>query len=163
MKINYQKKAGQPGSLLNRIASRSRRGVFLIEATLSVVLMLAISLIVFRVTVTTIRARQWGIVQNLADSYLTFEVAYSSRIPFEDFNVVGGPFPVANAFDSEVVDIGTLPGGTAITGTIYRSRIEDADNATNVLEGETWKLRSILIYDFDGRTYAKSRTVSRTR
>ncbi len=162
MKGIYIKRGGRFGSWKHRVRN-GRRGIFLIEATLSLVLLLAVSLIVFRVTVTTIRARQWGIAQSLADSYLTYEVAYASRIPYETFNVVGGEYPVADNVTTTAVEIGTLPGGTVVNGTVYRSRIADTNNGANTLDTESWKLRAILIYQFDGRTYAKSRTVARTR
>lgn len=122
--------------------------------------------ILFRITVNSVRTRQWGIVQNLADSYLTYEIAYAAKVNFDQFNASGGPFPEFPDFDSEQVELGRLPGGIAITGTIYRSSFPDVDNnnpANNLLGMENWKLRSSLVYEFDGRTYVKSRTVTRSR
>ena len=69
--------------------------------------------------------------------------------------------------------LGKLPGGQEVTGTLYRTRIPDANNlttaggtgtaTTNPSGTEAWKVQSILSYTVGDRQYVKSRTVMRIR
>ena len=74
---------------------------------------------------------------------------------------------------SSAVEIGRLPGGTPVTGTIHRTRLPDAENhpvdggngdeTNNPAAMKVWKVQSVLTYQIGGRSYAKSRTVIRSQ
>ena len=72
--------------------------------------------------------RQWTMVQNISDAYLTYEKALAQRIPFDALTDASSPWPVYPARSHTPVTIGTLPGGRALTGNVIRTRIPDQDN-----------------------------------
>jgi len=117
--------------------------------------------------------RQWVVHQNVSDAYITYEEAYAARISFEELTHADSPWPVYPAKESVTVEIGKLPGGRSIDGTVVRTRIADPNNLTsaggtgttdtNPAEMETWKLESHLTYKIGDQTYVKSRTTVRTQ
>lgn len=71
------------------------------------------------------------------------------------------------------MEIGRLPGGVPVTGTIHRTRLPDPENhpvdggngdeTSNPAAMKVWKVQSVLTYQIGGRSYAKSRTVIRSQ
>jgi hypothetical protein len=121
----------------------------------------------------TLAPRQWSLVQNISDAYLTFEKAYAERIPFDDLTATGSPWPVYPAKDEETVIIGTLPGGRSLSGKVVRTRRPDNNNLpayggvgtedTNPSEMQSWTLQSLLVYELHDREYVKTRSIVRTQ
>ncbi len=150
-----------------------RRGSLLVEATLALGLLIAIALILVKLSLDVLVPRTWVIRQNLADAYLTFEVAQGSSI---DYDVLvdrdpGTPSPWPEFPANTVipnVTIGTLNNGQPVTGTLTRTRIQKTSPAVgNLLSMESlgiemWELQSHLSYNIGERTYVKSRTIIRT-
>lgn len=150
-----------------------RRGALLIEMVVAISLLTTIGIIVFKSSLDLMAPRQWVLHQNVADSYMTFEEAHAARISFEEFTEATSPWPVFPNTSSEDVEIGILPGGRPINGTVVRTRTPDPNNlavaggtgtiATNPAEMETWQLESHLTYRIGEQTYVKSRTTVRSQ
>mgnify|MGYP007079443034 FL=1 len=145
----------------------------LIEMTVAIALLTTIGLVVFKSSIDLIAPRQSVLHQNLSDAYITYEEAYAARISFAELTANDSPWPVYPDSASVDVEIGKLPGGRAITGTIVRTRVADPNNlttaggegttTTNPAEMETWQLESHLTYKIGDQTYLKSRTTVRTQ
>jgi len=167
---------------LNKKIPVTHAGSMLIEMTIALGLLTAIGLILLKGTIDVMAPRNWIIVQNMADSYLTYEEAYARRVSFDEFTDDASDWAefdpdTSDAPTNEIdVEIGKVPGGTAISGTLTRIRIADSlnipnpndtDYATNLRANpakmETWKLQSILSYTIGGKDYVKTRTIVRTQ
>jgi len=152
---------------------RAQRGSVLIEAIVALTLLSVASLVVLKGTMNILAPRQWTMVQNVSDAYLTFEKAYAQRIPFEELTNSSSPWPVYPARSEAAVTLGTLPGGRTLSGNVIRTRIPDENNlpshggsgtaSTNPAEMQTWRLQSHVTYTISGREYVKSRTIVRTQ
>lgn len=169
---------------------RIRSGSMLIEMTVALGLLTAIGLILLKGSIDMMAPRNWIIVQNMADSFLTYEEAYARRVSFDEFTddetsdwAKFDPLTPEAPNDAYVddVEIGKIPGESdpenrTVWGELTRIRIADTDNipsasntnyATNLQNNpakmETWKLQSILTYTIGGKEYVKTRTVVRTR
>jgi hypothetical protein len=158
--------AGKPGS--------RRRGFALVEATLALSILTVIGLVLLKLALNVLHPRQWVLHQSLADAYLTYERSYAERVPFSTLVGAGSPWPAHPDMSTiSEVEIGRLPGGTAVTGTVTRTRLPDPNNypldggsgtvLTNPASMKVWRVQSILTYEISGRTYAKSRTVIRSQ
>jgi hypothetical protein len=144
-----------------------------VETTIAMVALAVLSLLMFKATMNVLQPRQWSIVQQLSDSYLTYEVALGERLPYDELVGPTTPWPVFPDSTEEEVVIGTLPGGHEITGTVYRTRLADPNNlplhegtgtlVSNPTQMETWQVQSHLEYELGGHKYVKSRTIVRTR
>ncbi len=151
----------------------SRRGSVLIEAIIALSLLLVVSLVILKGTMNILAPRQWTMVQNVSDAYLSYEKAFAQRIPFESLTDSSSPWPVYPAKSEGPVTLGTLPGGRTLTGNVIRTRMPDDNNlpafggnattATNPAEMQTWILQSHVTYTISGRDYVKSRTIVRTQ
>gem|GEM_PF-337644 len=151
----------------------SKRGSVLIEAIVALTLLLVVSLVVLKGTMNILAPRQWTMVQNVSDAYLSYEKAYAQRIPFENLTDASSPWPVYPAKSEKTVTLGTLPGGRTLSGNVIRTRVPDENNfpahggsatlATNPAEMQTWILQSHVTYMISGREYVKSRTIVRTQ
>lgn len=140
---------------------------------MALMILSVVGLMVFKGTINILAPRQWTLVQNISDSYLTFEKAYAERIAFEELTGNTSPWPVYPAKNQSTVTMGTLPGGRTLSATVMRTRIPDSNNlpafggsgtvATNPAEMQIWKLQSHIVYDVNGREYVKSRTVVRSQ
>lgn len=132
-----------------------------------------LSLLMFKATINVLQPRQWSIVQQLSDAYLTYEVALAERTPFDEVVGSDSVWPVFPDAAEEDVLIGTLPGGNEVRGTVFRTRVADTNNlpvkggsgtlTSNPAQMETWMLQCHLKYTLGGKDYVKSRTVVRTR
>ncbi|MBT8037476.1 MAG: hypothetical protein KJO21_08020 [Verrucomicrobiae bacterium] len=145
----------------------------LVELTLALALLSAIGLTVFKGSLDVMAPRQWVILQNISDAYLTYEEAYAQRISFEELTAVSSDWPIYPSKSTVEVEMGKFPGGTPITGSVIRTRIPDPNNfpaaggsgtlTTNPAEMETWQLQSHLTYFIGDDEYVKSRTVVRSQ
>lgn len=148
----------------------------IIELAVALGLLTAIGLFLLKGTLDVMAPRQWVIQQNITDSYLTYEESYAKRISFEEFTANDSAWPIYPDVSSSTVELGKMPGGRAITGTVTRTRVADDNNipapsdssyatklAANPTKMETWKLQSHLSYKIGKNDYVKSRTVVRTR
>ena len=117
--------------------------------------------------------RQWTLQQSITDAYLTFEKASAQRLAFDDLTGNQSLWPVYPTIATTTVELGKLPGGTPINGSVSRTRVADPNNlpadggsgttTTNPAGMEVWKLQSVIRYNLGGRTYLKSRTVVRSQ
>lgn len=117
--------------------------------------------------------RQWTLQQTVTDAYLTYEKAAAQRLPFDDITGSQSLWPVHPQIATATVELGKLPGGMPITGTVSRTRFADSNNlpskggtgtgVTNPSAMEVWRLQSIVRYEVGGRVYLKSRTVVRSQ
>lgn len=140
---------------------------------MALVILSVVSLMLLKGTMNILAPRQWTMVQNVSDAYLTYEKAYAQRVPFDDLTGNSSPWPAYPAKAESSVALGTLPGGRSLVGTIVRTRVPDSNNlpayggsgtsTTNPAEMQTWKLQSHVSYKISGRDYVKSRTVVRTQ
>ena len=136
-------------------------------------LLSVVSLLVLKGTMNILAPRQWTMVQNVSDAYMTFEKAYAQRIPFNELTGGSSPWPAYPAKEESTVTLGTLPGGRTLSASVIRTRIADDNNlpafggtgttSTNPAEMQTWRLQSHVTYSISGREYVKSRTVVRTQ
>jgi len=149
------------------------RGFVLVEATVSLSILALIGLVMLKLSLNILHPRQWVLQQTLSDAYMTYERAYAERVPFQTLTSSTSPWPLQPAISTTQVEIGRLPGGTAVTGTVLRTRLADANNlstdsgtgtvVTNPASMKVWKVQSVLTYRVGTRTYAKSRTVIRSQ
>jgi len=147
--------------------------MLLVETALSLGILTILGLVLLKLSLNILSPRQWALQQTLSDAYMTYERAYAQRIPFDDLVSHESPYPVYPAKSSLPVDIGKLPGGRTVTGTVLRTRVLVSNNVLlGVGSGTTieapaamkvWKVQSVLSYQVGERRYAKSRSVVRTQ
>ena len=132
-----------------------------------------IGLILLKLSLNILTPRQWSVQQTMTNAYMTYERALAERIPFENLTAADSPWPLFPATASETVELGRLPGGRIVSGTITRTRMPDDNNfpidggsgtlATNPAAMKVWKVQSVATYQIGGRNYAKSRTILRSQ
>jgi hypothetical protein len=154
-------------------ATRARRGMVLVEATMSLSIITLLGLVLLKLSLNILHPRQWVLHQTVTDAYMTYERALAERIPFEDLVGENSPWPVFPNTKTRVETIGRLPDGKPISGTIIRTRLPDPGNltsdlgsgttATNPAAMKVWEAQSVLSYQIGGRSYYKSRTVVRAQ
>lgn len=150
--------------------------------TVALVLLGAFSLVLLKGSLDITAPRRWTMLQTMTDAYMGYEQAYAERISFDIINGTSAdnetsPWQV-NGAPPQLADIGTLPGGVPLTGTVIRRLTADpanipADGApqaeidaalvANPTEVESWILESHLVYQIGSNSYHKSRTVVRSR
>jgi hypothetical protein len=145
----------------------------LVEATISLSILTLIGLVMLKLALNILQPRQWALQQALSDAYVTYERAYAERLPFATLTSATSPWPAYPATSTASVELGRLTGGVAVTGTVLRTRLADANNypldggsgtiTTNPASMKVWKVQSVLTYQIGGRSYAKSRTVIRSQ
>ncbi len=154
---------------------RLQSGFVLVEATAAISLLAVVGVVLFSLMMNVITPRQYAFQQVLSDAYLTFERAQAERVPFETLlssdETLWPVFPDVATVDD--VEIGTLPGGTVVTGSVIRTRYPDESNypadggtgtdVTNPAAMKIWRVQSVLRYTIANRTYVKSRTVIRAQ
>ena len=146
-------------------------GWALVEATIAMAMMTILGLVLLKLALTVVAPRQWNLQQAITDAYLSYEVAYAERITFETLTGSGSPWPVYPLNTQTPMELGKLPGGQSIIGTVIRTRIPDANNlsanggsgtsTTNPSSMNTWQVMSMVQYQVGMRSYVKSRTVLR--
>jgi hypothetical protein len=152
---------------------RAAAGTVLLELTMSLVVLTVLGLSLLKLAINVTSPRQWTLQQTVTDAYMSYEKALGQRVPFETLTGDSSQWPEYPASAVMDVELGKLPGGAPIFGTITRTRHPDENNypisgGTGTLETnpagiEGWRLQSILTYEVGGVTYAKSRTVIRTQ
>jgi len=140
---------------------------------ISLSLLSLLGLVMLKISLNILQPRQWTLQQTLTDAYVSYERAYAERVPFQTLTSNTSPWPAFPATTATQVELGRLPGGTQVTGTVTRTRLPDANNypidggagttATNPASMKVWQVQSVLTYQIAGRTYAKSRTVIRSQ
>jgi len=155
--------------------TKFRSGSILIEMMAALTLLSTIAFVVLKSSIDLLEPRQAVLHQNLSDAYLTFEEALAARVSFDEITLPANESPWPIEPDTNVIDvnIGQLPGGRTITGTVTRTRIADSNNLpadggigtdlTNPAAMATWRLESHLRYQIGNQTYVKSRTMIRTQ
>lgn len=155
--------------------TRSRQpGFLLVEATISLSILALLGLVMLKLSLNILQPRQWVLQQTLTDAYMTYERAYAERLPFQTLTSDTSPWPAyPTTATTNQVELGQLPGGVAVTGTVLRTRLPDPNNypidggagttATNPASMKVWQVQSVLTYQIGGRRYAKSRTVIRSQ
>jgi type II secretory pathway pseudopilin PulG len=152
---------------------KRRSGFVLVEATVCLSILAVLGILLLKLSLNVLSPRQWALQQALSDAYLTFERAFAERVPFDELTSVDSPWPAHPLLATQNVEIGRLPGGRVVTGTITRTRLADPENypvdggtgttATNPAAMKVWRVQSVLRYEIGGRTYLKSRTVIRSQ
>jgi hypothetical protein len=149
----------------------------LVECTVTMAVLTILGLLLLKMALNITTPRQWTLYQSLTDAYMTYEKAYAQRASFAQLTSNASAWPISPATSSNVVEVGRLPGGQIVNGTVIRTRFADpnnypdkggsisAANAALVNPGkvEVWKLQSILTYTVNKQTYRKVRTVVRTQ
>ena len=87
-----------------------------------------IGLFMLKISLDILAPRQWALQQALSDAHMTYERAYAERLPFDSLLANDSPWPAFPNTASSAVEIGRLPGGVPVTGTIHRTRLPDAEN-----------------------------------
>lgn len=156
-----------------RKARSLRRGFVLVEAMMSLSMLTVLGLVLLQLSLNILNPRQWILQQTVTDAYMTYERAYAERIPFENLLASDSPWPAYPTTTATAVEVGRLPGGIPIAGTVTRTRLPDADNypgdggtgtvTSNPAAMKVWKAQSVLTYQIGARNYAKSRTVLRSQ
>jgi len=147
--------------------------MLLVESMLSLSILTVLGLVLLKLSINILHPRQWGLQQSLTDAYLTYERAYAERVPFETLTTTNSPWPLFPTVSTSTVEIGQLPGGTPVSGTLIRTRTADSNNlpadggtgtaTTNPTAMKTWKIQSILTYRVGTRTYTKARATLRNQ
>ncbi len=140
---------------------------------MAMVVLSVLGLTMLKMALNITAPRQWTLQQTLTDAYMSYEKAYAQRVPFERLTASGSPWPVYPQKGEEQVEIGRLPGGRLLTGTVVRTRWPDSNNlsahggtgtaATNPAGMEVWRVQSIIRYRVGGDDYVKTRTVIRVQ
>lgn len=151
----------------------ARRGFLLVETAISMSILVFIGLMLLKLSLNILYPRQWTMQQVVSDAYMTYERAYAERVPFNEAVAAGSPWPWFPDVATEEVEMGRLPGGRPLMGTVTRTRIPDPNNfpidggegtsATNPASMKVWRLQSIVSYEVGSRRYLKSRTVIRSQ
>ena len=150
------------------------RGYALVEATVALSVLAVIGLLMLQISLNILSPRQSVLQQTLTDAFLTYERAYAERVPFATLTAAAdSPWPTYPTVSTTTVEIGRLPGGAVVNGTVTRTRMPDPNNfaadggagtpVTNPASLKTWRVQSVLTYQVGGRSYAKSRTVIRSQ
>ena len=136
-------------------------------------LLTVLGLCMLKLSLNILHPRQNILQQTVTDAYLTYERSFAERIPFENLLAVDSPWPAYPTTNSTVVELGRLPGGKVISGTVVRTRFPDTGNypidggsgtiATNPAGMKIWRAQSVVTYKVGKRTYAKSRSVLRSQ
>jgi hypothetical protein len=145
----------------------------LVETAIAMTLLGVIGLSLMKLSLNVTAPRQWTLQQTVTDAYLTYEKAAAQRMPFDQITGAQSLWPVSPQIATTTVEIGKLPGGRPINGTVSRTRFADPNNlpakggagtaTSNPAGMEVWRLQSVVRYEVGGRVYLKSRTVVRSQ
>ncbi|MFT3992582.1 MAG: hypothetical protein QM680_14395 [Luteolibacter sp.] len=138
------------------------------ESLVSLSIITAVGVILLKLSLNVLVPRQWTMMQSLTDAYMSYERSYAERIPFDTLTGNTSPWPENPSVSSVAdVEIGRLPGGTAVTGTVtrtlYYDQTADSSAEENPARMVVCRAQSVLRYTVGNRTYLKSRTVLRSQ
>jgi hypothetical protein len=141
----------------------SRRGSLLLEAAMGMGLASFVALLLMKASLLAISGSGWTVMQTLSDSYLSREMALSNRVPYADLTGVNSLWPDASAGvpAPQAVTLGKLTGGTPVTATITRFRVNETPPGETDTSLTVWRLHSVLVYRVGDEDYVKSRTTLR--
>lgn len=172
----FPRKGGLPPGHRGGAGSRRGqrfRGSVLLEATYAMTFLTGLSLVLLKLSINVTAPRQWTLQQTVSDAYLTYEKALAQRLPFADMLGADSPWPEYPQKSESQVELGKLPGGKAIYGTVIRTRIPDSNNfavdggmgtiSTNPSGMRVYNFQSLISYSVGERKYVKSRTVVRSQ
>jgi len=176
----HQQSAGPVGHGISFTAFARRRktrygkgGNLLFEAGMALGMLTFIGLILLKLSLNILTPRQWSVQQTVTNAYMTYERALAERIPFDNLVAADSPWPAFPTTSTETVELGKLPGGRSISGTVTRTRVPADNNfpidggngtpETNPAAMKVWKVQSIATYTIGGRNYAKARTILRSQ
>ena len=153
--------------------NRCLRGSVLLEATYAMTFLAGLSLILLKLSINVTAPRQWTLQQTVSDAYITYEKAWAQRLPFADLLDTDSPWPEFPQKSEVQVELGKLPGGSPIYGTVIRTRVPDTNNfpvdggsgtvTSNPSGMRVYNFQSLLTYTVGDRQYVKSRTVVRSQ
>ncbi|SHJ72469.1 hypothetical protein SAMN02745181_2445 [Rubritalea squalenifaciens DSM 18772] len=161
---------GQRKDLLGRALLRKRKGDFLVEGTIALFVLVSLMLVMLQGSLTIVKPRAQTIGHNMADAYLSYELAYANRVDFDSISD-SGEWPEYPLYQETQVNLGTLPNsGIVLTGDVRRTRSAYDWTPTGTgaisftdLGIQVWKLQSHLVYTVNGDTFVKSRIVIRSQ
>jgi len=140
---------------------------------MAMVVLSILGLTMLKMALNITAPRQWTLQQTLTDAYMSYEKAFAQRVPFEVLTDTDSPWPVFPQKSEAQVEVGRLPGGRLLTGTVVRTRFADSNNfssaggrgtaTTNPAGMQVWRLQSIIRYRIGTRDYVKTRTVIRVQ
>lgn len=152
---------------------RKSPGVALLEVTLAIAGLVILAFVLLLLSIRSIQAQRWTVMQTLSDAYMSREIALGKRTQFEQIVADDSPWPPAPQMSTQNVTIGRLPNGSPVQAVLKRTRQAATTNlpsaggtgtqGSNPVGIESWKLQSHLIYQTSDRPYLKTRTVIRTR
>ncbi|MFC5051631.1 hypothetical protein ACFPK9_13580 [Rubritalea spongiae] len=163
---------------------KKRKGSFLIEASVSLFILVAIAIVLANASLNILQPRSWVMKQNLADAYLSKEVAAANKMDFDSIAAGTSLWGNGGLTNAQAVTLGQLPSfvsggaGRAYGGEVRRERITLQGNiraaaglfdpnaggrlALNRMGIRAYQLVSHVTYEIDGRTFVKSRTIVRS-
>ncbi len=133
-----------------------------------------LALVSLKASLNLASAQRVTIVQALSDAFLSRELAYASRLPFEELvdseQSLWPTYPLSS--DTEV-EIGKLPGSVPVIARLVRTKYPSDSNliskgGTSYITGnpsktEVWHIKSYLSYQVARRTYVKTANSVRVR
>lgn len=156
-----------------RRSPRSRSGIALLEVTLGIAALVILAFLLLLLSINSIKAQRWTVMQTLSDAYMSREIALGKRMQFQRLTENDSLWPPSPQVSTQEVTIGRLPNGNPVKAVLKRTREAASNNlaaaggtgdeTSNPVGMESWKLQSHLIYNVSDRPYVKTRTVIRTR
>ena len=124
-----------------------------------------LALVVMKASLLALANTQWTVIQTLADAYLTGEIALSNRLPLASLTVPGSLWPDSVADNPpravQTVILGQIAGGTTVSGTLTRFRVNETPTADADTGLTVWRLHSVLAYNVGDKQYFKNRSTLR--
>ncbi|MCB1091275.1 MAG: hypothetical protein KDL87_07085, partial [Verrucomicrobiae bacterium] len=130
---------------------RKPLGSILIEVTSALGVLMVLSVYFMKSAMTVTSGQRWTVVQSMTDAFMTQESALGNRLPLDDLKSANSLFPTYPNVSSAAVEIGKLPGGRSLMGTLKRTKIADSNNLSgagglgdansNPASMEGWKLQ----------------------
>jgi hypothetical protein len=143
-------------------------GWSLVELTVSLFLLIAISLFGLKTMVSGFLLQNWSIGQSMTDAYAGTETAYAQRYVFSDIETGGtggvarwGIYPIA--VTTTAIQIGQTPS-QSVTATVIRTyhRYPTTPNTTDPVTGAvSYLLESYVVYQSGQNKYCKISKVYR--
>ncbi|MBK1791736.1 hypothetical protein [Persicirhabdus sediminis] len=156
----------------NKTVQRVRRlvkGSALVELAASICLLVSFAGVTMKTTYSNLSARNWVVTQTMVDAYMNVIATEAQAIAFEEIDDFGSHWPEASEMRETEVELGKLSYGKPFMAKLYQARMPVYSSADmngdggDYLKMDTWRLRMVIKYEIDGRSYASSRTVVRNK